>query len=200
MHYLLIKRFFDFTFAFLAIGCLGPFILILALLVWVVDGLPIWFIQVRPGFQAKDFKLIKFRTMKVEPNKGDETQPDLHRISPLGHFLRASHLDELPQLINILKGEMSFVGPRPLLKSYLPHYTSEQQKRHLVKPGLTGWAQLHYTPDMDWVSYFKYDMFYIEHLGWKLDLIILLRTLAKITKKESQKPKKGYTRQPFAKN
>ena len=147
-------------------------------------GWPIFFIQTRPGYKGKLFNLIKFRTMKKDNPKSLEPLPERLRISKLGKFLRETSLDELPELINIVKGEMSFIGPRPLLKEYLPLYTKEENRRHLVKPGLSGWAQINGRNSINWTKKFKLDVWYVDNQSFVLDLTIFLRSIIYIFKKD----------------
>jgi lipopolysaccharide/colanic/teichoic acid biosynthesis glycosyltransferase len=165
-----VKRALDMLFAALLILMLSPVLFGTALLVWIGMGRPVFFCQIRPGKDGKPFKLNKFRSMK--PGTGS----DLTRLTPLGRFLRASSLDELPELWNILKGDMSFVGPRPLLPEYLPHYTPDQARRHACRPGLTGWAQIQGRNHLSWEEKFVQDVWYIDHATPLLDLKIIVLT------------------------
>ena len=164
----IVKRFFDINFSILTFIILFPLLLIISFLILTFDGRPILFKQDRPGYRGKIFKLLKFRTMHIKMNT---SKKDNERISNLGNFLRKSSLDELPSLINILKGEMSFVGPRPLLKEYLNRYSSRQLKRHDVKPGLTGLAQIKGRNLVDWEERLGYDVFYVENQSFFLILL-----------------------------
>lgn len=157
--------------------------LIVALLIKLEEPKsPIFFKQDRPGKNARIFTLYKFRTMKVETEKDGETLSDFQRITKLGHYLRKMSIDELPQLINILKGEMSFIGPRPLLVQYLQYYTPYQMRRHEVKPGITGWAQVNGRNEIDWEKKFNLDIYYIEHISFILDLKIFYMTIKNVLK------------------
>lgn len=151
-----------------------PVLAVVALAVVCVHGRPIFFIQERPGLGARPFRLIKFRTMRV----GDGT--DAERLTRLGRWLRATSLDEVPELWNVLRGDMSLVGPRPLLMRYLPRYTPEQARRHEVRPGITGWAQVNGRNAITWEQKFEYDVWYVDHQGFALDLRILWLTLGQV--------------------
>ena len=182
----IVKRFFDINFSILTFIILFPLLLIISFLILTFDGRPILFKQDRPGYRGKIFKLLKFRTMHIKMNT---SKKDNERISNLGNFLRKSSLDELPSLINILKGEMSFVGPRPLLKEYLNRYSSRQLKRHDVKPGLTGLAQIKGRNLVDWEERLGYDVFYVENQSFFLDFIILIKTFGITFKRKGITPK-----------
>jgi lipopolysaccharide/colanic/teichoic acid biosynthesis glycosyltransferase len=174
------KRLFDFTFAALAL-----FILSIPLLglIWLVRkklGSPVLFNQLRPGMDGKPFLMVKFRTMTDERGPDGDLLPDAQRLTPFGRFLRASSLDELPELWNVLKGDMSLVGPRPLLMEYLPLYTPEQARRHAVRPGITGWAQVNGRNAISWADKFTLDVWYVDHHSLLLDVKILWRTVRKV--------------------
>lgn len=176
------KRLFDIVFSLLLLILLFPLLLVLALLIFCTLGRPIFFSQLRPGFQGKCFKLIKFRTMKNETK--DNSLSEFERLTPLGKFLRATSLDEWPELINVLKGDMSLVGPRPLLVEYLSLYTEEQKRRHCVKPGITGLAQISGRNALSWEDKFNLDIFYVDNRSFRLDIKILLLTIKKVIKRE----------------
>ena len=174
------KRVFDFVAALLALLLLA---LPLLALVWLIRrklGSPVLFRQVRPGLQGRPFTMVKFRTMTDERGPDGALLPDAQRLSPFGRFLRASSLDELPELWNVLKGEMSLVGPRPLLMEYLPLYTPEQARRHAVRPGITGWAQVNGRNAISWADKFALDVWYVDHRSLWLDVQILWRTVRKV--------------------
>ncbi len=156
----------------------------IALLTRISQGRDIFFRQARPGLRGKPFNMLKFRTMSNRLGDGGRLLPDEHRITPLGQFLRSTSLDELPELFNVLKGEMSLVGPRPLLMRYLERYTPEQMRRHEVKPGITGWAQVNGRNAITWEEKFKLDVWYVDHQSLGLDLKIIALTLLKILKRE----------------
>lgn len=176
----MIKRAFDVVVAGTFLIVLLPLILVIALLVRIKLGAPVFFYQKRPGLHGKIFKMIKFRTMRdmVDLN-GDQLSDDL-RMTSFGQFLRSSSLDELPELWNVLKGQMSLVGPRPLLIEYLPLYSAEQNRRHSLKPGITGFAQVNGRNALSWDEKFKLDIWYVEHQSLLLDIRILFLTVKKI--------------------
>ncbi|MEN3185334.1 MAG: sugar transferase [Atribacterota bacterium] len=163
---------------------LSPVIVVVASLIYFTMGRPVLFRQRRPGLHGKPFLLYKFRTMLVLYDQEGNPLPDEKRLTKLGKFLRRTSLDELPELWNILRGDMSFVGPRPLLMEYLSRYTPEQARRHEVKPGLTGWAQVHGRNAISWEEKFKLDVWYVDHWNLKLDLQILWKTLFLVLKGE----------------
>jgi lipopolysaccharide/colanic/teichoic acid biosynthesis glycosyltransferase len=174
------KPFLDrFTALFLLI-LLSPLLLVLMILLAIANRGKIWFTQERPGRDEKIFRVIKFKTMNDRKDKNGVLLPDKLRLTPTGRFIRRTSLDEIPQLINVLKGEMSFVGPRPLLKEYLPLYNDIQKKRHRVKPGITGWAQVNGRNAISWNDKFSYDVWYVENQSFLLDLKILFRTVIKV--------------------
>lgn len=179
-----LKRPFDFTTALLALVFLFPVYLILAVLVLVKLGKPVLFTQERPGKDGNIFKLYKFRTMTDERDENGELLPDEKRLTEFGKWLRATSLDELPELFNILKGEMSLVGPRPLLVKYLPRYDARQARRHEVRPGLTGLAQVHGRNAISWEEKFEWDVKYVERVSFIGDLKIILKTMIAVIKKE----------------
>jgi lipopolysaccharide/colanic/teichoic acid biosynthesis glycosyltransferase len=152
--------------------------------VWLKNGRPILFIQTRPGFMGKPFKLYKFRTMSEEKDESGKPLPDSLRLTTLGRFLRSTSLDELPQLFNVLRGEMSLVGPRPLLMQYLDRYSSEQFHRHYALPGITGWAQINGRNAVTWQDKFRLDVWYVDHCSLALDIKIIALTIWKILKRE----------------
>ena len=176
----MLKRGFDIIFAVMATILLAPVILLTAIAVKIFIGSPILFAQVRPGHLAKPFKMIKFRTMTAKRDVTGTLLPDKERLTRFGKFLRSSSLDELPELWNIFIGDMSVVGPRPLLLEYLPLYSKEQQKRHLVKPGLTGWAQIKGRNAISWSEKFAYDIWYVENQSFFLDMKIIVLTFKSV--------------------
>jgi lipopolysaccharide/colanic/teichoic acid biosynthesis glycosyltransferase len=175
-----VKRFFDFLAASLALLLLALPLLALAWLISRKLGSPVLFRQVRPGLYGKPFTMVKFRTMTDERGPDGALLPDAQRMTPFGRFLRASSLDELPELWNVLRGEMSLVGPRPLLMEYLPLYTPEQARRHEVRPGVTGWAQVNGRNAISWADKFALDVWYVDHRSLWLDVQILWRTVRKV--------------------
>lgn len=179
-----IKRCFDLFFSILlTIICLSFTIIIFIILVCTI-GWPVIFSQIRPGLKNKRFRIYKFRTMKDTRDSAGVLLPDEARITGIGRFLRAFSLDELPQLFNIIKGDLSFVGPRPLLVEYLSRYTPEQAQRHDVKPGITGWTQVNGRNALSWEEKFTLDVWYVEHQSFLLDMKILWLTLVKVLKRE----------------
>lgn len=178
------KRFFDIVFSLLAIIILSPILLLTAILVGIFIGTPIFFTQQRPGYKGRPFFIYKFRTMTNRLDPSGNLLPDAERLTSFGHFLRTLSLDEWPELFNILRGEMSFVGPRPLLMQYLPLYSSEQARRHDVIPGLTGWAQVNGRNAITWPDKFKYDVWYVDHWSFWLDIKIIFMTVGKVFKRE----------------
>ena len=187
-----LKRSFDFIFSLLALILLFPFMIILSILIKFKLGSPIFFIQERVGKDNKVFKMIKFRTMKDARDKNGNLLPDEDRVTSFGNKLRSLSLDELPELINILKGDMSIVGPRPLLVEYLELYNEEQIKRHDVLPGLTGWAQINGRNNLTWKEKFELDIWYVRNWSIKLDIKIIILTIYKVFKKEDIN-KDGYS-------
>jgi sugar transferase EpsL len=178
------KRICDFLAAALALLLLAPVLLVVALLVRVFLGAPVLFRQTRPGLGAAPFQMLKFRTMTDARDARGELLPDHERLSPFGRLLRRMSLDELPELWNVLKGDMSLVGPRPLLMEYLPLYSPEQARRHDVRPGLTGWAQVNGRNAVDWSSRLAMDVWYVDHRSLALDLRILWLTFGKVFRAE----------------
>lgn len=180
----LIKRTLDVLFTIIGGLILLPFLLLIALAIWLSMGSPIIFRQKRPGLQGEPFEVYKFRTMSDVRDEKGQPLPDAERLTALGSFLRSVSLDELPELWNVLRGEMSLVGPRPLLMQYLKRYTSEQARRHEVLPGITGWAQINGRNALTWEDKFRFDIWYVDHWSIWLDLKILLITLWKVIKRE----------------
>ena len=178
------KRIFDILISLLLVVILSPVIIIIDLIIWLKMGRPILFGQIRPGLKERPFLLVKFRTMNLIYDEQGELLADEKRLTALGRFLRKYSLDELPQLINVLKGEMSLVGPRPLLMAYLERYSSEQARRHEVKPGITGWAQVNGRNALTWEEKFLLDIWYVENNSFILDLKILWLTLIGMIKAE----------------
>lgn len=184
MYPVLCKRLLDLVLATLLLVLFFPVLVSLALLVRLKYGLPILFRQKRPGLHGQPFILFKFRTMTDDRDADGNILPDTERLTPLGGFLRSTSLDELPELLNVLKGDMSLVGPRPLLLQYLDRYTPEQARRHEVKPGITGWAQVNGRNAITWEQKFALDLWYAGHLSLWLDLKIIALTIWKIIKRE----------------
>jgi len=179
----MLKRLFDILLALLLIVLFLPFYIVVSLLILLKMGRPILFRQQRPGYKEKIFGIYKFRTMTNDVDENGELLPDEKRLVGVGKFIRSTSLDELPQIFNVLKGDMSFVGPRPLLIEYLPLYNEEQKKRHNVKPGITGWAQVNGRNAISWEQKFAYDVWYVEHQSFLLDMKILWMTFLKVLKR-----------------
>lgn len=178
------KRIFDFIATSLGLILISPILLILSLGIWISLGSPIIFRQKRPGYLSMPFWIYKFRTMTDKRGENGYLLPDAERITPFGHFLRTTSLDELPELLNIIRGEMSLVGPRPLLMDYLTRYSSEQIRRHDVLPGISGWAQIHGRNLITWEDKFRYDVWYVDNWTFWLDIKILSITFWKVLKRE----------------
>lgn len=178
------KRLFDLIAAILGLLIVSPILLVVAILVRIFHGSPVLFGQTRPGLHGRPFRIFKFRTMTNARTADGSLLPDEQRLTPLGRFLRASSLDELPELFNILRGEMSLVGPRPLLMQYLDRYSPEQARRHDVLPGLTGWAQINGRNALTWEDKFRLDVWYVDHWSFWLDIKILFLTVWKVFKRE----------------
>lgn len=180
------KRVFDFIIALVAIICVSPLLLMVSVLLYFAnEGAGVFFFQERPGLNGKLFKVIKFKTMNEKRGEDGKLLPDLLRITKIGKFVRSTSLDELPQLFNVLKGDMALIGPRPLLTQYLPLYTEEQMRRHEVRPGISGWAQVNGRNNLTWSEKFKFDVWYVDHLSMWFDIKIVFMTIIKVFKKES---------------
>lgn len=177
-----IKRGIDFILALVGLILASPVLLIVAILVRMKLGSPIFFRQARVGLNGEIFEMIKFRTMKDAYDTNGEPLPDSERLTSFGQFLRKTSLDELPELINVLKGDMSLVGPRPLLVEYLPLYSEEQMRRHNVRPGITGYAQVNGRNNISWAKKFELDIYYVNHFSLSLDIKILWQTVVKVIK------------------
>jgi sugar transferase EpsL len=178
------KRLFDLLATILGLVLFLPLMLILSVLVWIFLGTPVLFRQPRPGYKGRPFITYKFRTMTNRTGPDGKLLPDSERLTPFGRFLRSTSLDDLPQLYNVLRGEMSLVGPRPLLMQYLARYTPEQMRRHDVLPGMTGWAQINGRNALDWDEKFRLDVWYVDHWSFWLDIRILFRTIGKVFRRE----------------
>jgi lipopolysaccharide/colanic/teichoic acid biosynthesis glycosyltransferase len=178
------KRLFDLTVALAALLLLSPVMLLIAVAVSRAMGRPVLFRQIRPGQDGKPFEMVKFRTMRDAVDDHGRVLGDAERLTPLGRWLRASSLDELPELWNVVRGEMSLVGPRPLLMQYLPLYSPEQARRHLVRPGVTGWAQINGRNALGWDEKFALDCWYVDNRSFLLDIKILLLTARKVIKRD----------------
>lgn len=192
-----VKRAIDLFFSLALLSALLPILFLVALLILMTMGFPILFKQDRPGFHEMPFTLLKFRTMGFEKDASGELASDMTRMTPLGKLLRRFSLDELPQLINIALGQMSFIGPRPLLLEYLPLYSTAQRKRHDVLPGITGWAQVQGRNQMGWEERFDCDLWYVQNLSFALDIKITLLTLMKIVNGSGVNAEEGVTMKKF---
>jgi lipopolysaccharide/colanic/teichoic acid biosynthesis glycosyltransferase len=185
MYYHILKRLLDILISALSLVFLGWFIIIIAIcLLFANKGTGVFFLQERPGKDNKLFKIIKFKTMTDEKDSEGNLLPDDKRLTDIGRFLRSTSFDELPQLVNVLKGDMSLVGPRPLLVEFLPFYSIEQSRRHTVRPGMTGWAQVNGRNTVTYSKKFEYDVWYVDHLSFKLDARILWMTIINVLKRE----------------
>ncbi len=192
------KRLIDLICAFCLLLIFIPFLLCVSLILLLVNrGAGIFFIQKRPGKDAKIFDVIKFKTMTDERDKEGKLLPDDKRLTRVGRVVRSLSIDELPQLINVLKGDMAFVGPRPLLPKYLPLYSEEQFRRHEVRPGITGWAQINGRNNISWTKKFEYDVWYVDHVSFWLDLKILFLTVKKVFVREGISKEGEVTTVPF---
>lgn len=194
---MIIKRFFDFGFSIVVLILLSPLLLAVSILVYTNLGSPIFFKQHRVGKDNKVFKMIKFRTMKNSTDKEGNLLSDEERLTKFGKFLRSTSIDELPELINVIKGEMSLIGPRPLLVEYLPCYNERQKKRHNVLPGLTGWAQINGGNSLSWSEKFELDVWYVENWSLLLDIRIFFLTISKVFKREGINQAEGITMEKF---
>lgn len=192
-----LKRLLDFLLSGIALIVLSPMLLIIAILVRVKLGSPVLFKQRRPGLNETIFEMYKFRTMTNQKDANGNLLPDEVRMTSFGRKLRSTSLDELPELINILKGDMSIVGPRPLLPEYLPRYNEEQRKRHLVRPGFTGLAQVEGRNSLTWEEKFKFDIKYISKLSFVLDVKIIMKTVAVVLKREGISSDTSVTMEEF---
>lgn len=197
MYRLFFKRFLDFILSLLAIIILSPVYLIVALLVRIKLGSPVIFTQERPGKNEKIFKIYKFRTMSDDRDYDGNLLPDEVRLTKFGKLLRSTSLDELPELFNILKGDMSIVGPRPLLVRYLPLYNEQQKHRHDVRPGFTGWAQCNGRNAISWEEKFDLDIYYVDHISFLLDIKIILKTVKTVLFREGISSETSVTMEEF---
>ncbi|HJW90134.1 MAG TPA: sugar transferase [Anaerolineales bacterium] len=178
------KRLLDLVLASIGLVLLSPILALTTLLVRLRLGSPVLFLQERPGLGSRLFTVYKFRTMNSARDSRGNLLPDEHRLTPFGRFLRASSMDELPELLNVIRGEMSLVGPRPLFKHYLDRYSAEQARRHEVLPGITGWAQINGRNALSWEDKFRLDIWYVDHWSFWLDVNILLQTIWKVIRRE----------------
>ena len=197
MYRVIFKNLLDRIGALGALVLLSPLLVVIGLVIRVSLGRPILFRQQRPGLDGEPFNLLKFRTMTEETDRQGNLRPDGDRLTRMGRFFRSSSLDELPELLNILWGEMSFVGPRPLLMQYLPLYSKEQARRHEVRPGLTGWAQVNGRNRITWEEKFRLDVWYVDHVGFLLDARILFATFWKVFRREDVHPEGAASMETF---
>lgn len=195
--YNLIKRIFDFTVSLAIFIAFLPFFMLITLSLMIYNSGQPFFFQTRPGKNARLFKVIKFKTMNERKDTAGNLLPPAQRITPIGRFIRATSLDEIPQLLNVIKGDMSLVGPRPLRVEYLPLYSVFQARRHDVKPGITGWAQVNGRNTVDWDKRFEMDVWYVENRSFLLDLKILFLTIYKVIKKDGVNQSEQKTMEPF---
>lgn len=194
------KRIIDLLFAVTGFILLSPIILIVIIILFVTNNKKVFFLQARPGLNGKIFKIIKFKTMNDQVDKDGDLLPDSERLTPIGRFIRKTSLDEAPQLLNVIKGDMSLVGPRPLLIEYLSLYNASQQRRHNVRPGITGWAQVNGRNAITWDEKFKYDIWYVDHQTFLLDVKIMWMTFEKIFKSEGINQQGHVTMEKFKGN
>lgn len=179
-----LKRIIDFSLALVGFLLLSPIFLLVILLLFIANQGKPFFLQLRPGKHERIFKIIKFKTMNDRKDAQGNLLSDADRLTAIGRFVRKTSLDEIPQLLNVIKGDMSLIGPRPLLTEYLPLYNQEQKMRHAVRPGITGWAQVNGRNAISWEQKFEYDVWYVKHLSFVLDLKIILLTFRKVFKSE----------------
>ena len=201
MYSCFLKRFIDFVIVFFVLAVIWPILLFMA--VWLHfanKGAGVFFTQERPGKHGKIFKVIKFKTMTDERDGSGNLWPDERRLTKIGKFIRSASVDELPQLINVLKGDMALIGPRPLLPQYLPLYSREQARRHEVRPGITGWAQVNGRNAISWSKKFELDVWYVDHCSFLLDLKIILLTIKKVFVREGISSDTSVTMEPFTGN
>ncbi len=192
-----IKPFLDFIVALIGLILLCPLFITFAVLLFIVNKGKPFFFQKRPGKHGKNFQIVKFRTMTDERDPSGNLLPDASRLTSVGQLVRKTSMDEIPQLINVVKGDMSIVGPRPLLPEYLKLYSERQKKRHDVKPGITGWAQVNGRNAISWTQKFEYDVWYVENLSFSLDFKILFKTIKKVLVSEGINTENMATTEPF---
>ncbi|NMA30803.1 MAG: sugar transferase [Candidatus Methanofastidiosa archaeon] len=195
------KRIIDFAFSFLGFIIISPVFLILWIWLSIANkGSGAFFFQERPGKNENIFRVIKFKTMNDRRDTSFKLLPDAQRLTKVGKFVRSTSLDEIPQLLNVIKGDMSLIGPRPLLVQYLPLYNEEQKRRHEVRPGITGWAQVNGRNAISWQQKFEYDIWYVDHVSLSLDLKIIFKTIQKVFKREGISSYTSATMEPFKGN
>ena len=192
-----VKSFFDFMAAFIGLIVLSPLIIVITILLFILNNGKPFYIQKRPGLHGKNFSIIKFKTMTDKKNSEGQLLPDFERTTAIGNLIRRASIDEIPQLVNVFIGHMSIVGPRPLLPEYLSLYSEEQKRRHNVKPGITGWAQINGRNSILWTQKFEYDVWYVDKMSFSLDLKILLLTIKKVIIPEGINATEKYTMEEF---
>lgn len=193
-----LKRWLDFVIVFCVLAVIWPILLLVTLwLHFANKGAGTFFTQERPGRNGKIFKVIKFKTMTDERDADGNLLPDAERLTPVGRFVRSTSIDELPQLINVLKGDMALIGPRPLLVKYLPLYSKEQARRHEVRPGITGWAQCHGRNSISWTEKFKLDVWYVDHCSLITDIKVIFITIKKVLLRDGISQEGQATMEPF---
>lgn len=196
-----LKRLLDFLLALMGIIIISPMFLLLWIWLSIANkGAGVFFFQERPGKDEKIFKVIKFKTMNDRKDASGKLLPDAQRLTKVGKFVRSTSLDEIPQLLNVIKGDMSLIGPRPLLVQYLPLYDETQRRRHQVRPGITGWAQVNGRNAISWEQKFEYDVWYVDNVSLPLDVKILLMTIQKVFKREGISSDSSATMEPFKGN
>jgi undecaprenyl phosphate N,N'-diacetylbacillosamine 1-phosphate transferase len=195
-----IKPLLDFILAVVIFSVLSPFFMIVVLLLAIANNGKPFFFQRRPGKHGKIFRVIKFKTMNDRKDENGHLLPDAERLTPVGRFVRRASLDEVPQLLNVIKGDMSIIGPRPLLEEYLPLYNEIQKKRHDVRPGITGWAQVNGRNTISWQQKFEYDVWYVDHVSFALDFKILLLTIRNVVRAEGISSETSATMEKFRGN
>lgn len=195
------KYIIDFTLSFLCFIIISPVFLLLWIWLSIANkGAGAFFFQERPGKNEKIFRVIKFKTMNDKRDESGSLLPDVERLTRVGRFVRSTSLDEIPQLLNVIKGDMSLIGPRPLLVQYLPLYNEEQKRRHEVRPGITGWAQVNGRNAISWQQKFEYDVWYVDHVSLSLDYKILIKTIKKVSKREGINSDTNATMEAFEGN
>lgn len=192
------KRFLDFLLSLIGLFVLSPLFIVLSIFLYFAnEGAGVFFTQIRPGRNEKMFRLIKFKSMTDKRDKEGNLLPNMERLTKIGKLIRTTSFDEIPQLINVLKGDMSLIGPRPLLVQYLPLYSSIQARRHEVRPGITGWAQVNGRNTISWEQKFNYDVWYVDNISFSLDMKIIFMTLLKVLKHEGINQKGQTTMESF---
>ena len=192
-----VKSIFDFIAAFIGLIILSPLIIAITILLFILNNGKPFYIQKRPGLHGENFSIIKFKTMTDKKNSEGQLLPDFERTTAIGNLIRRASIDEIPQLVNVFLGHMSIVGPRPLLPEYLSLYSEEQKRRHNVKPGITGWAQINGRNSILWTQKFEYDVWYVDKMSFSLDLKILLLTIKKVIIPEGINATEKYTMEEF---